>query len=91
MPKLFLQLLCFRCLISANQSDGHLYELRLDHSSDNAMSTTLIANGPQFVVPYRPDRAGVDFLGMRQVNVNMMAGVLPGINNVTWCCGPSPS
>jgi hypothetical protein len=52
------------------------------------MSTSLITNGPRFVVPYRPDRGGVDFLGMRQVNVNMMAGVLPGINNVTWWLRP---
>lgn len=52
------------------------------------MSTTLIANGPQFVKSYKPDHGGVDFLGMRQVNVNMMAGVLPGINNVTWWVRP---
>lgn len=52
------------------------------------MITELITNGPQFVAPYRPDRGGVDFLGMRQVNVDMMAGVFPGINNVTWWVRP---
>jgi hypothetical protein len=45
-------------------------------------------NGPLFVKPYRPDRGGVDFLGLRQVNIDMMAGVLPGINNVTWWIRP---
>jgi hypothetical protein len=45
-------------------------------------------NGPIFVTPYRPDRGGVDFLGLRQVNIDMMAGVLPGINNVTWWIRP---
>src|SRR5262245_19907864 len=44
--------------------------------------------GPIFVTPYRPDRGGVDFLGLRQVNIDMMSGVLPGINNVTWWIRP---
>lgn len=43
---------------------------------------------PIFVAPYQPDRGGVDFLGLRQVNIDMMAGVLPGINNVTWWIRP---
>lgn len=45
-------------------------------------------NSPLFVKLYRPDRGGVDFLGLRQVNIDMMAGVLPGINNVTWWIRP---
>jgi len=44
--------------------------------------------GPYFVPLYRPDKGGVDFLGMRQVNLDMMQGCLPGINNVTWYLRP---
>ena len=31
--------------------------------------------GPIFLTPCRPDRGGVDFLGLRQVNIDMMSGV----------------
>lgn len=47
------------------------------------MSAKLTTEGPHFVPPYRPDKGGVDFLGLRQVNLDMMAQCLPGINNVT--------
>lgn len=52
------------------------------------MSLQPETDGPRFVVPYRPDKGGVDFLGMRQVNLDMMANCLPGFNNVTWCVRP---
>ena len=32
-------------------------------------------SGPIFLTPCRPDRGGVDFLGLRQVNIDMMSGV----------------
>jgi len=47
------------------------------------MSLELATEGPCFVRPYRPDKGGVDFLGLRQVNLDMMSNCLPGINNVT--------
>lgn len=52
------------------------------------MSTQFATEGPYFVPPYRPDKGGVDFLGMRQVNLDMMSNCLPGINNVTWYVRP---
>ncbi|TKC98023.1 hypothetical protein [Polyangium fumosum] len=42
-----------------------------------------IPSGPFFVPPYVPEHGGVDFLGLRQANLEMMATCLPGINNVT--------
>jgi len=45
--------------------------------------TELQANGPFFVPPYEPRNGGVDFLGLRQANLDLMALCLPGINNVT--------
>jgi hypothetical protein len=47
------------------------------------MSTQLVNEGPRFVAPYQQDNGGVDFLGLRQVNLELMALCLPGINNVT--------
>lgn len=38
---------------------------------------------PFFVPPYEPTNRGVDFLGLRQANRELMALCLPGINNVT--------
>jgi hypothetical protein len=52
------------------------------------VSLQLGTDGPRFVAPYRPDKGGVDFLGMRQVNLDMMANCLPGFNNVTWYVRP---
>ncbi len=39
--------------------------------------------GPFFVAPYKDSLGGVDFLGLRQVNLDLMYEFLPGINNVT--------
>jgi hypothetical protein len=45
---------------------------------------TLVATeAPVFVKAYRPDQGGTDFLGLRQVNVDIMDACLPGINNVS--------
>jgi hypothetical protein len=44
--------------------------------------TSLGTQAPQFVSRYTPQNGGTDFLGMRQVNVEMMDACLPGINNV---------
>ena len=52
------------------------------------MRSEFAAHGPRFVRPYRPDKGGVDFLGLRQVNLDMMSNCLPGINNVTWYIRP---
>jgi hypothetical protein len=52
------------------------------------VSLQLGTDGPRFVAPYRPDKGGVDFLGMRQVNLDMMANCLPGFNNATWYVRP---
>lgn len=41
------------------------------------------AGQPIIISPFRPDTGGVDFLGLRQANLDMMAGCIPGINNVT--------
>jgi len=45
--------------------------------------TILGTEGPVFVAPYRPDQGGTDFLGLRQVNVDLMDECLPGFNNVS--------
>lgn len=42
-----------------------------------------IADEPFFVTPYKDQPGGVDFLGLRQVNLDLMYQFLPGINNVT--------
>lgn len=38
--------------------------------------------GPFFVVPHEEGSEGVDYLGLRAINLNMMNTLLPGINNV---------
>lgn len=43
---------------------------------------------PFFVAPYKDEAGGVDFLGLRQVNLDLMYEFLPGINNVTWYLRP---
>ncbi len=41
------------------------------------------ADGPLVVQAWKADDTGVDPLGLRQVNLDMMDALLPGINNVT--------
>ena len=45
--------------------------------------TVLGTEVPVFVSPYRPEQGGTDFLGLRQVNVDLMDECLPGFNNVS--------
>ncbi|MCF6312915.1 MAG: hypothetical protein L3J39_10740 [Verrucomicrobiales bacterium] len=42
-----------------------------------------ILTGPHLIAPYQPTRSGVDYLNLRQVNLNLMAMCIPGTNNVT--------
>lgn len=42
-----------------------------------------IPDAPFFVSPIKEAGGGVDFLGLRQANLNLMSEFLPGINNVT--------
>ena len=44
--------------------------------------------GPFFVPPLKEESGGVDFLGLRQANLDLIAHCLPGINNVTWHLRP---
>ncbi len=39
---------------------------------------------PTFVDPPTHKLGGVDYLGLRQVNLDMMANCIPGVNNNTW-------
>lgn len=39
--------------------------------------------GPYLLPRFNPGQGGVDFLGLRQVNLDLMAECIPGINNVT--------
>jgi hypothetical protein len=43
----------------------------------------VIGEGPRFVPRLKSDRGGVDYLGLRQVNLDLTADCIPGINNVT--------
>lgn len=40
------------------------------------------ADGPRFAAPRKSETGGVDPLGLRQINFDLMDRVLPGINNV---------
>lgn len=42
-----------------------------------------IPAGPHLIAPFRPQRSGVDYLNLRQVNLDLMAVSFPGTNNVT--------
>lgn len=45
--------------------------------------TTNLPKGPFFIAPLKIESSGVDFLGLRQVNLDMMDDCIPGINNYT--------
>ena len=49
------------------------------------MSLTLeeIPSGPHLIAPFRPQRSGVDYINLRQVNLDLMASCIPGTNNAT--------
>lgn len=42
-----------------------------------------LPEGPFFIAPLKIESSGVDFLGLRQVNLDMMDDCIPGINNYT--------
>jgi hypothetical protein len=42
-----------------------------------------LPSGPYLLPRFNPGQGGVDFLGLRQVNLDLMAEYIPGINNVT--------
>jgi len=52
------------------------------------MMNRALAKGPYFLPPPTFEPTGVDFLGMRQVNFDMMDACIPGINNVTQAIRP---
>jgi len=47
-----------------------------------------LPKGPYLLPQFDPGHGGVDFLGLRQVNLDLMAECLPGINNVTYFIRP---
>jgi hypothetical protein len=49
----------------------------------SAAPSLLPADGPYLVPPFTGGTSGVDFLGLRQVNLELTAACFPGINNVT--------
>lgn len=48
-----------------------------------ALDLTTVPDGPRFVDELPADRSGVDYLNLRQVNLDMMEECIPGLNNVT--------
>lgn len=42
-----------------------------------------IPAGPHLIAPFRPQRSGVDYINLRQVNLDLMATCIPGTNNAT--------
>ena len=47
-----------------------------------------LPEGPFFLPPISFPTGGVDFLGLRQTNLDMMSACIPAINNVTWFVRP---
>ncbi|PRY19237.1 hypothetical protein CLV78_1269 [Aliiruegeria haliotis] len=45
--------------------------------------TIQIPDKPFFLPPHAGENSGVDFLGLRQTNLDMMAEMIPSLNNVT--------
>jgi hypothetical protein len=52
-------------------------------NSDGFKAVIELPNEPIFVAPYPDVPGGVDYLGLRTVNLELMDQFLPGINNVT--------
>jgi hypothetical protein len=48
----------------------------------------VFGEGPRIVSRFKSDRGGVDYLGLRQVNLDLTADCIPGINNVTYYIRP---
>lgn len=51
-------------------------------TADELVAAARAADGPSIPISPRPDLGGVDPLGLRQLNFNLMDEVLPGLNNV---------
>lgn len=62
----------------------------ISYQPDRCMSFDVkeLPKGPHLLPEFDPGRGGVDFLGLRQVNLDLMAECLPGINNVTYYIRP---
>lgn len=50
---------------------------------DTQSEQAVLLEGPFIVPPLTHARGGVDFLGLRQVNLDLMAECLPGVSNTT--------
>jgi hypothetical protein len=50
--------------------------------------TATMGDGPRIVPTLKSDRGGVDYLGLRQVNLDLTTNCIPGINNVTYFIRP---
>lgn len=48
-----------------------------------ALQLEEIPAGPHLIAPFRPQRSGVDYINLRQVNLDLMATCIPGTNNAT--------
>jgi hypothetical protein len=48
----------------------------------------LPVDAPFFLPPHKGDPGGVDYLGLRAINLQMMDELLPGLNNVARCIRP---
>src|SRR5919106_1765112 len=51
-------------------------------SLDDLTRAAAQADGPSFIPASTPKLGGIDPLGLRQINFNLMDQVLPGLNNV---------
>src|ERR1051326_6665260 len=47
-----------------------------------------LARGPYLLPRFNPGQGGVDYLGLRQVNLDLMAEYIPSINNATYWIRP---
>jgi hypothetical protein len=57
------------------------------HGEHNAMNIAF-PHSAFFLPPRTSGNSGVDFLGLRQANLDMMAELIPSTNNVTWYVRP---
>lgn len=58
-------------------------ELRLHDREDEAVTMPALPKGPYFIPRHKCETGGVDFLGLRQANLDLMQFCLPGISNTT--------
>src|SRR5471032_3500802 len=53
-----------------------------NHHRSDAQQMNAYADTPFFLPPHKEESSGVDYLGMRATNLQMMDDLLPGLNNV---------